>query len=236
MMLACYLTWSHEFSDVMQAFTQICKIAKQKVNLLPSQIRYMGYVQELMTTPLPKTRKIKIQKIILDGIPVIETQGISVRPYLQIFKGPELIFISNSNENPPVSYYTSDISISFDVHIEVEGDVLIRCRHVGEDNKPLTIFRAMFNTMFTKELVIRFTKNELDGAFNDDRFSNEFTVDLFLSENEEINESELQHTFCVYQKRKGEYGEEEKKIEKKIEKKNESDEELEDYIKNLELK
>ena len=239
MVLACYLIWSKEFPDVMLAFSKICAITQQKVELLPSQIRYMNYVKELIDQPLPKTRKIKIQKIILDGIPQIETEGTAIRPYIQIFKGSELVYTSCTKELPPVSYYATDISISFDLQLEIDGDILIRCRHLGKDHKPLTIFRAMFHTAFTKELVIRFTKNELDGAFNDDRFPPEFTVDLFLSQNQEIEESELQRTFCICQKKKEENDEEEKKLDKgnkKNNERNDSDEELDDYIKKLESK
>ena len=245
MILACYLAWIQEIDTVMEGFTKICRITGVKAEMLPSQIRYMRYVQEIIYHSAPRTRKIRIQKIILDGIPEIETEGSAVRPYLQIFKGPDMIFNSISKDSPPVSYFPSDISICFDVNIEIEGDVLIRCRHLGRNNKPLTIFRMMFHTAFTKELVIRFNKADLDGPFNDDRFPEEFTADLFLADNVETEGSELQSVCMAH---RGKKDNEEKKVgrekrergerkEGEEQKENgESDEELDDYFKSLENK
>ena len=167
-----------------------------------------------------------------------------MRPYLQIFKGPDMIFNSISKDTPPVSYFPSDISICFDVNIEIEGDVLIRCRHLGRNNKPLTIFRIMFHTAFTKELVIRFSKDEIDGPASDDRFPQGFTTDLFLADNQEIENSELQGVSFPHKSKKEivekkvvrEKKDRERRKEGEEVKGNESDEELDDYFKSLENK
>ena len=185
----------------------------------------MDYIQSIIKGPLPKTRRITIQKIIIDGIPQIESEGSSIRPYIQIYKNSEIVFNTFTKETPLLSYFLSDISISFDINIQIQGDVLIRCRHLGRDNKPLTIFRTMFHAAFTTEFVIRFSKHDLDGADKDDRFLNEFTMDLFLSENEEAQESDLEGVGLINLKN-----------EKNSRTKEESDEELDDYFKSLENK
>lgn len=236
MVLACYLAWIQDVNSVVEGFNKICRITGKNVELLPSQTRYMQYMQEIIHGNVPKMRRIKIQKVILDGIPEIEQEGSAVRPYLQIFKGTEMVFTTISKDLPPVSYFPSDISICFDVNLEIEGDVLIRCRHLGKDNKPLTIFRMMFNTAFTADLVVRFTKNDLDGAFNDQRFSDEFTTDVFLAENIETDDCELKNVIIKYapEEVKEEAKEEPKKPEKKAG--GESDEELDAYFQSLENK
>lgn len=239
MIMASYLTWTNEYPSVLEAFRKLCSITQQRVELLPSQLRYMNYIQEILNSP-PQTRKITIHKVILDGIPLIEKEGTAVRPYLQIFRNSELVYNSHSKDFPPVSYYISDISIAFDMNLEIEGDILIRCRHLGKDNKPLTIFRSMFNTAFCQDLVVRFHKSELDGAFNDDRFPANFNLDILLEKNVVSEDDSLQQLIVLNRIQNISVpvvdltrDEEEKKEERK---KDESDDEMDDYFKKLESK
>lgn len=191
MMMASFLVWTHEYSSVMDAFRKLCSITQQRIDLLPSQVRYMKYIQDLVKYQI-KSRKIRISKIILDGIPLIEQEGASVRPYLQIFRNSELVYTSYKKDAPLVSYYPSDISIVFELDLEIEGDILIRCRHLGKDNKPITILRAMIHTAFYNDLIIRLHKSDLDGPFNDDRFSGTFNMDLVLGSNLESEDDSLE--------------------------------------------
>ncbi|OMJ92954.1 hypothetical protein SteCoe_4172 [Stentor coeruleus] len=191
MMMASFLVWTNEYNSVMDAFRKLCSITQQRIDLLPSQVRYMKYVQELTKNQI-KSRKIRISKIILDGIPLIEQEGASVRPYLQIFQNSELVYTSYKKDTPLISYYPSDISIVFELDLEIEGDVIIRCRHLGNDNKPITILRAMIHTAFYNELIIRLHKSDLDGPFNDDRFSGTFNMDLVLASNSESEDDSLE--------------------------------------------
>jgi C2 domain of PTEN tumour-suppressor protein len=223
MILASYLTWTHEFSNILEAFNKICMITRQTVQLLPSQTRYINYVEGIFNNIIPKSRQITIQKIILDGIPLIETEGSAVRPYIQIYKNSELVFSTYTKALPLVSYFASDFFISFDLDLTIKGDVLIRCRHLGKDSQPLTIFRIMFHTAFSSEPIIRFNREAIDGACVDDRFPQEFTVDLILSENLETDDDELLHVAHS-------------KAKQPPESVHESDEDLDDYFKSLESK
>ncbi|OMJ79974.1 hypothetical protein SteCoe_19893 [Stentor coeruleus] len=240
MIMASYLTWTHEYQSVIEAFRKLCSITQQHVDLLPSQLRYMDYIQEILNSP-PQTRKITIHKIILDGIPIIEQEGTAVRPYLQIFRNSELVYNSHSKDFPPVSYYQYDISIAFDMNLEIEGDVLIRCRHLGKDNKPLTIFRAMFHTAFCKDLVVRFHKSELDGAFNDDRFPDSFNLDVLLEKSVQSEDDSLQQLIVLNRNMNTSIpvvdltGDDEEKKEE-FKKENDSDDDMDDYFKKLESK
>ena len=72
------------------------------------------------------------------------------RPYLQIFKSGKLLFSSTWSESNKVEdipkYFQSDGSFAFNVDCIVDGDILVRCRHVNENGKRLSMFRAAFHT------------------------------------------------------------------------------------------
>lgn len=225
MILAGYLVWSGEEKIIMNAFRKILKQGKIAVELLPSQLRYLKYVQELIDKPVPCSRKIRIKKIILDGIPNIENKKGGVRPYIQIYKNSDLIFMSHSKDNPPEWFDQNDLSIVFEVNAEVEEDVLIRCRHLGSDNSTFTIFRVMFHTAFVASEVFRFERSELDGAFVDSRFPELFTLDFFLDFNEETNSHGFVESIFKCHRRV-----EEVKLDAG------SDEEMEEYFRELDNK
>ena len=227
MVLAGYLLWSSEEKIIMNAFRKVTKACGHTVELLPSQLRYLKYLQELIDRPVPNSRRLKIKKIIVDGIPRIEKDG-SVRPYLQIYQNSDMIYCSHDLERLPQVYSESDMSFVFDLDLEVEEDVLIRCRHLGK-NKTFTIFRVMFHTAFVEGEVFRFSRQDIDGAFVDSRFPELFTLDFFLEKNEEIMESSFAKS--IFMKEEGKTGSyEDVKIDK------DSDDDIEEYFRQLDSK
>ena len=152
----------------------------------------------------------------------------SVRPYLQIYQNSDMIYCSHDLERLPQVYSESDMSFVFDLDLEVEEDVLIRCRHLGK-NKTFTIFRVMFHTAFVEGEVFRFSRQDIDGAFVDSRFPELFTLDFFLEKNEEIMESSFAKS--IFMKEEGKTGSyEDVKIDK------DSDDDIEEYFRQLDSK
>lgn len=230
MTLAGYLVWSGEEQNIEAAFAKICKLTRENVEVLPSQKRYMRYLQIVNDSQAPRSRRIRIRRVIIDGIPVIEKQGTAVRPYLQVFRNSQLVFNSHSQDFPPVSYEVEDLSIVFDMELEIQDDVFVRCRHLGRDGQAVTIFRMMFHTAFVDNDVIRFEKNEIDGASCNPQFPNNFRVDFICDINELAQEDPLQlRTLKLNENDK------EKCEQIKIDKE-ESDEEMDKYFKELENK
>lgn len=79
------------------------------------------------------------------------------RPYLQIFKDSKIMFNSlNSNLLP--SYIKTDLTIWFDVNIEVKDDILIRCKHYQSNEIRFPVFRVMLHTGFFFDNVLRVYK------------------------------------------------------------------------------
>lgn len=88
-----------------------------------------------------------------------------------------MIFSSLKN-GKILGFSQNDLVASFDIDLEVDGDVILRCRE-KVDGKTITIFRTMFNTAFSDDFSLRFFKKELDSA--QDNFLDDFMVDLFYT-------------------------------------------------------
>ena len=201
MTLACFLAWtSQEFPSAMQALVKVCGtvgISEGKL-LFPSQKRYMQYSEiilagTMVSTRQPVSRKLRFERVIITGIPIIEPEGASIRPYIQLFKGTNMIFSSGSEYLLPspsqiYSYYPSDLSISFDLSTEVEADVLLRCRHLSRDGTRQTLFRVVFHTAFVTDGLLRLQKQDLDYACNDERIPSDLLIDLFFSSVKDTSE------------------------------------------------
>ena len=71
--------------------------------------------------------------------------------------------------------------MSFTVDIAIQGDVLLRCRHVTPKGERVSMFRAGFHTGYAPAGVLRLTKVQLDGANTDDRFDEHFFIDLIFA-------------------------------------------------------
>lgn len=78
-------------------------------------------------------------------------------------------------------YHPSDGSVRFSVDTPVHGDILLRCRHMPENRKPVSMFRAAFHTGYVLEHVLRFGRAQLDGASADDRFPDDCFVELIFA-------------------------------------------------------
>ena len=107
-------------------------------------------------------------------------------PYLQIFKAGKLLFttaaaihVQQTEEELPF-VYASDGTVCFDVDKVIQGDILIRCRHLTFKKQRVSMFRAAFHTGYVPPNVLRLTKSHLDGACTDKRFSDDFFLDLIF--------------------------------------------------------
>lgn len=115
-----------------------------------------------------------------------ETQLLGCVPYVQIFKAGKLLQTSpaslhfQQSENELPFCQVADGSISFHINLVVQGDILVRARHLTATKKKVSMFRAAFHTGYAPPNVMRLTKSQLDGACDDDRFVPEFFVDFIF--------------------------------------------------------
>ena len=116
------------------------------------------------------------------------TNQLGCSPYLQIFKAGKLLFTTTANMNGQQDEQTelpfcvpSDGPISFPTEVVIQGDILIRCRHLTKRGKRISMFRAAFHTGYVATTkVLRLTKGQLDGACTDRRFQEDFFLDLIF--------------------------------------------------------
>jgi hypothetical protein len=107
-------------------------------------------------------------------------------PYLQIFKVGKLVFTTTwrdkENGNGVQWASVSEGSISFNMNCLLQGDVLVRCRHLTDSGERLSMFRGAFHTGYIPQGILRLTKVQLDGACQDDRFDQDFFVDFIFAD------------------------------------------------------
>uniref|UniRef100_M4BD47 Phosphatidylinositol-3,4,5-trisphosphate 3-phosphatase n=1 Tax=Hyaloperonospora arabidopsidis (strain Emoy2) TaxID=559515 RepID=M4BD47_HYAAE len=121
-----------------------------------------------------------------DDAEMVETVEKGCCPYLQIFKAGKLVFTTtwrDMEDGQGVQWAsTADGSVSFNVNCMLQGDILIRCRHLTDAGERVSMFRGAFHTGYIPQGVLRLTKAQLDGACTDTRFDQDFFVDLIFAD------------------------------------------------------
>lgn len=91
---------------------------------------------------------------------LVEATDEGCSPFLQIFRCGKIIFTTAWNEEesekgvPWVN--ESDGSASFNIDCMLQGDILLRCRHLTETGGQVSMFRAAFHSGYITEGVLRF--------------------------------------------------------------------------------
>jgi len=116
-----------------------------------------------------------------------DSTSLGCSPYLQIFKAGHLVFTTTAAtslaDQPDITIpfcSSTDGPIGFPADIIVQGDVLLRCRHLTTKGQRVSMFRAAFHTGYLPPKVLRLPKVQLDGACTDSRFPDDFFVDLIF--------------------------------------------------------
>uniref|UniRef100_A0A7S4V951 Phosphatidylinositol-3,4,5-trisphosphate 3-phosphatase n=1 Tax=Ditylum brightwellii TaxID=49249 RepID=A0A7S4V951_9STRA len=207
--LAAFLCWTNEagFNDPNIALEYIAHCRRTTVENLtiPSQRRYVSYFSNMLDGVRPSQPPLLLKRIIMSEAPKFgkrppsssteqdndsansdKKSELGCAPYLQIFKAGKLVFTtaasmnySQSKEELPFCTPT-DGPISFPIETVVQGDILIRCRHLTRKGQRVSMFRAAFHTGYIPPKVLRLTKAQLDGACNDNKFKDDFFLDMIF--------------------------------------------------------
>ena len=134
----------------------------------------------------PQKEAIQVEQEDGETSKIDEQQLMGCAPYLQIFKAGKLIctsaaslHVQQSEEELPF-VQVMDGTIPFNINQIIQGDILIRCRHLTFGKKRVSMFRAAFHTGYAPPNVLRLTKAQLDGACSDKRYPNDFFLDLIF--------------------------------------------------------
>eukprot|EP00934_Nitzschia_sp_Nitz4_P001156 Nitzschia sp. Nitz4//scaffold22_size323478//302476//305917//NITZ4_000590-RA/size323478-processed-gene-0.428-mRNA-1//1//CDS//3329543186//1156//frame0 len=137
----------------------------------------------------PAQGKVQVEKG--DGpadqaVPVDDESLMGCAPYLQIFKAGKLVYttaatlhVHQDDEELPF-VQVIDGTVPFNIDQVIQGDILIRCRHLTFNKQRVSMFRAAFHTGYVPPNVLRLNKAQLDGACTDKRYSDDFFIDLIF--------------------------------------------------------
>eukprot|EP01016_Furgasonia_blochmanni_P006113 TRINITY_DN12438_c0_g1_i15.p1 TRINITY_DN12438_c0_g1~~TRINITY_DN12438_c0_g1_i15.p1 ORF type:complete len:284 (-),score=46.56 TRINITY_DN12438_c0_g1_i15:67-918(-) len=229
LIVSCLLCVYKVFTHPSEALIHFCKKTHTDENKIffPSQHLYMKYFANLLIDRIKLgTNAITIKKIIFSEIPKVDTKPSAkgadegdfvFKPYLQIFKGQNIIYNSLAVDNV-LCYFNTDISVWFEPNTEMAGDILIRCKHFHSAQERFPVFRIMINTGFVFDNIVRYYKRDVDfspGVSVSDQFFIDiiFTVvqdtsgasDVNLNQlvkqldeqNEEIEKAKAESTICL---------------------------------------
>eukprot|EP00455_Lapot_gusevi_P035215 TRINITY_DN3897_c0_g3_i1.p1 TRINITY_DN3897_c0_g3~~TRINITY_DN3897_c0_g3_i1.p1 ORF type:complete len:160 (+),score=36.79 TRINITY_DN3897_c0_g3_i1:319-798(+) len=120
------------------------------------------------------------------------------RPYIQIFKNAKLIFSSTWQTKNIKAYNQEEGCVLFPVETPLDGDILVRIRHLTKNNNRISMLRFGFHTGFIRPGNFRLTKQELDGV--DEKFADDFLLDLIFTpvvdeEGKEVSKGEFDERF-----------------------------------------
>uniref|UniRef100_M4C409 Uncharacterized protein n=2 Tax=Hyaloperonospora arabidopsidis (strain Emoy2) TaxID=559515 RepID=M4C409_HYAAE len=165
----------------------------------PSQALYIYYFIKVLRRqgrrpaqipPLRPAKKMLLQSIVLNGVPDFEAQPRGgCTPFLQVLPAPSQhyqphLLYNSSWQHPKFETYLADPlgSIMFEVNIEVQGDVLVRCFHANITNilgkHMVKMFHFTFHTDFFHNYSnqYRLPKAEVDEATGNQRYPDNFEV------------------------------------------------------------
>lgn len=215
--LAAFLCWTGEagFTDVNGALEYIARCKRVSVAHLtiPSQVRYAGYFANMLDAVRPSQPPLMLKRIIMSAAPKFGKRPapppgdgadeaaasdtlFGCAPYLQIFKAGSLIFTTAASVNYAQSKddlpfcTTADGPVSFLTEAVVQGDILLRCRHLTKSGQRVSMFRCAFHTGYVPPKVMRLTKAQLDGACGDRRFADDFFLDFIFEPCDEATASQ----------------------------------------------
>ncbi|XP_047090974.1 formin-like protein 20 [Lolium rigidum] len=176
----------------------------------PSHLRYLQYVARLRDKGsligIAKQERFVLDCLIFRAVPDFDGGG-GCRPVVRVHGEPRL---PHTDASPEVLFSTSRIKQQFkhykqadcvvikaDIGCQIQGDVVIECIHVGDENHEDIMFRVMFNTCFLRSNMMVFTLDDIDLPWNGskEKFQQDFKIEVFFSE-VELSDIDESHDDC----------------------------------------
>ncbi|XP_038616059.1 tensin-1 isoform X2 [Tachyglossus aculeatus] len=182
--IAAYMHYSNISASADQALDRFAmkRFYEDKVAPFgqPSQKRYVHYFSGLLSGSIKMNNKpLFLHHVIMHGVPDFESRG-GCRPFLKIYQAMQLVYTSGIY-NVRGDSQTS-ICITIEPGLLLKGDILLKCYHkkyCSPDRD--VIFRVQFHTCAIHDLGVVFGKDDLDDAFQDERFPEYGKVEFVFS-------------------------------------------------------
>mmetsp|Transcript_1715 Transcript_1715/g.5997 ORF Transcript_1715/g.5997 Transcript_1715/m.5997 type:complete len:460 (-) Transcript_1715:6547-7926(-) len=192
LVIAAYLLWKGEFSSVSTVLEYFLLRRGEGISS-PSQLRYLEYFWSVITQHrIIKERCLHLRSLFVHGAhEQFRRQLLKHRIVIQIYSVVQvdvgdvrhvLKFSTNSHDMDTVNLMQQGDIVTFSVpNVELRGDTLVVCRSNSQTGSK-KVFRFAFHTGFIEDGVLRVYKSEMDNAFKNKAFLNDFHVDMMFSE------------------------------------------------------
>lgn len=170
----------------------------QKVNLMPSQRRYAGYVARLVALPrfMPHKNIIFLKSFTMTAVPIFNKARNGCRPFIEIYEDNKRILSTAQEVEQMREYTVADDKIVFNTHIKICGDITIHVHHGrstlgGKVQGKLTsihILSLQFHTGFLEKdnSNVKFGCSQLDIQESLDKYPPQFGVVMSLKVTDEV--------------------------------------------------
>ncbi|PWA36784.1 formin-like protein 13 [Artemisia annua] len=182
-MLAAFMTYKNNYSGEGKTLDVVYKQAArellhffQRLNPLPSQLRYLQYVSRIVGVKWPlQDKALTLNCVVFQFIPDFDGNG-GFRPIFRIYGQDPL---------HPGKIFDAELEqTNFDINCHVQGDIVLECINLHDDlTSEKMMFRAMFNTAFMGSNFVVLNSDEIDTLWDaKDTFHNDFRVKLIFSD------------------------------------------------------
>uniref|UniRef100_A0A8C3I5J1 Uncharacterized protein n=1 Tax=Chrysemys picta bellii TaxID=8478 RepID=A0A8C3I5J1_CHRPI len=182
--VASYMHYSKISASADQALGTLTmrKFCEDKVaaSLQPSQQRYISYFSGLLSGTIKmNSSTLFLHHVLIPAIPNFETSG-GYQPFLKIYQSMQLVYTSGIYSVPAPG--PQKLCVTLEPALLLKGDVMVKCYHKQTCNSNRdVVFRVQFHTCTIHGAQLWFGKDELDEAWQDERFPFEASVEFVFS-------------------------------------------------------
>ncbi|XP_075523554.1 formin-like protein 20 isoform X2 [Primulina tabacum] len=204
-MLAGLLLYRKQYIGEQKTLEMVYKQAPRELlhlmsssNSQPSQLRYLQYISRRNLDWPPPDTPLDLACLILRVLPLYNG-GRGCRPAVRIYgqdtssktssRSSKLLFSTSKRKKHIRLYRMEECKlVKIDIHCRVQGDVVIECIHLGNDQvREEMIFRVMFHTAFIRSNVLMLTRDEIDVLWDArEQFSKDFRVEALFSDADSV--------------------------------------------------
>uniref|UniRef100_A0A8C0IN68 Tensin 2 n=1 Tax=Chelonoidis abingdonii TaxID=106734 RepID=A0A8C0IN68_CHEAB len=183
--VAAYMHYSKISASADQALSTLTmrKFCEDKVaaSLQPSQKRYISYFSGLLSGTIKmNSNTLFLHHVLIPAIPNFEASG-GYQPFLKIYQSMQLVYTSGIYSIPGPG--PQKLCVTLEPALLLKGDVMVStCYHKQTCSSDRdVVFRVQFHTCTIHGAQLWFGKDELDEAWQDERFPFEASVEFIFS-------------------------------------------------------
>ncbi|KAL1810226.1 hypothetical protein ACET3Z_027216 [Daucus carota] len=202
-MIAGLLIYRKQYSDEKKTLEMLYKQASKELlyllsplNPQSSQLRYLEYISRKSVGSHwpPEDTPFALDCIIFRVLPVFDG-GAGCRPVVRVYgrvpsstsgnKSSKLLFSTFKTRKHARLYSKEECHlVKLDLHVRVQGDVILECVHLGEDLiREEMMFRVMFHTAFIRLNVLMLNRDQVDVLWDVKvRFPEDFVAEVLFAD------------------------------------------------------